>query len=289
MRCPPPAVPLASESVAGDQQRSKPSAVPASCVADALAFAFEAEVPCDSRTASILAALARRRLPEITGSDDDTDADLVLRLRDPRVLGSFVEALLGDGRVPEAARLGLVEHLFDLLPLPRTEGEVIAVESRAPPHLLTLAVALADSTGLTVLHVMHLVYAVFLDRSLLTSVSAETRSRVLQAIVAERESSETLRALYAGMHLSMVPEREAARELRRILDDPGLSGTLRRTLAALAASDDGGHASLADLSQVEGLVPPARRDREDVLLLANIPRLPQRLKGIGERHLRHHE
>ena len=254
-------------------------------MADLLADAFRAELPCDGAVAASLAARAREHLPRWGGSPEDTDEDLVLRLRDPRAFGAFVEELSTDSTLHPAVLRSLVEHVFDLLPLPRTEGEVIAVESRAPHRLLALAAVLVEGEGLTILHVMHLVYAVFLDRSLVTAVPRQTRSSVLGAILRRSEGEETLRAVYAALHLSAVPESEAATELRRVLDDRAVSPSLQRAIASLASSEDGGQADLSRMARKEGLLPMDLEDPESPEILANIPRLPSRLAAAARQFL----
>lgn len=250
-----------------------------------LADAFRADLRCSESVAHLLASLAQQYMRRVTGSSEDSEEDVVLRLRDPRVFGDFAEAVRADRRVSPAVRNLLIEHAFDLLPLPRTEGEVIAVETRAPRHLLSLAAALAAEGGLSVLHVMHLVYAVFLDRSLVSKVPRRTRSAVLQAIVEEGGSGENLRVLYASLHLATVPEPEAASELRRILADAIVPFSFRRSLAALAAAEDGGHASLTRMAQREGLLPETLENPQEPSILASIPRLSVRLRTAGRRFL----
>ncbi len=250
-----------------------------------LVEAFRSELPCTENVAASLASLARDRLPRLAGTWEDTEEDLVLRLRDPRTFGDFVESLEGDRRVPESTHALLLDHVFDLLPLPRAEGDVIAVETRAPRHLLSFAASLAGAGGLSVLHVMHVVYAVFLDRSLVTRVPRKTRAAVLRAIVREGGSGESLRVLYACLHLATVPESESASEFTRILEDREVSVGLRRSLASLAAAEDGAHASLTRIAQREGLLPEAIDDAQAQSVLASIPRLPQRLHPIGLRFL----
>ncbi len=249
----------------------------------ALADAFRTELPCGAGEAETLARLARQRVPRLGGSSEDSDEDLVSRLRDPRIYGDFVESVIGGPRVTPALRIALIEHAFDLLPLPRTEGEVIAVEARAPRRLLALASSLAAAEDLSVLHVMHLVYAVFLDRSLFTEAPRRVRSAVLRAVLSEGGSGERLRLVYAGLHLAAVPEAEAYNELNRILRDHGLGRPLRHGLAALAAAEDGGRASLTRMAQEEGLLPRDLEDAEAPEVIANIPRLPDRLVRTARR------
>src|SRR3972149_1517975 len=133
----------------------------------------------------------------------------------------------------------LAERGFDLLPLPRSEGDVILVEVRAPRQLLSIARHLSDAGGLTVLHVMHLVYAIFLDRGIVASATHDERSAVLRAVLDQTGASSALRALYAAMHLAAVPEPEAYREIRAI---PRRSGddSMKADLARATIAGDGG-------------------------------------------------
>jgi hypothetical protein len=255
-------------------------------VTSALAAAFRSELPCSNATAALLSSLAQEWVPRLGGTVEDSEEDLVLRLRDPRIFGAFVESVAGDGRVTTQVRTALIEHAFDLLPLPRTEGEVIAVESRAPRHLLALAAALAAVEDLSVLHVMHLVYAIFLDRSLVADVPRKTRSVVLQAILSDQGSEKELRLLYAGLALAAVPEPEAASELRRILKMTTVPVESRRALAAMAAADDGGRSALTRIAQRQGLLPADLSDSQSPTVLANIPRMPARLSASGLRFLK---
>lgn len=252
---------------------------------DTLADAFRSELPCDAASAASLAARARAVLPRLAGSAEDSDEDLVLRLRDPRSFGAFAGLVLSEGGLPPSLRRALAEHAFDLLSLPRTEGEIFDVSARAPPNLLSLACVLVEDGALTVLHIMHLVYAVFLDRSLVTQAPRRTRSDVLRGVVHQPDSEESLATLYACLHLASVPEPEAASELRRMLRARGAGPAVQRAVAVLAASDDGGRASLARLAQREGLLAQEPDGPQAPGVLANIPRLPSRLAAPSQRFL----
>lgn len=256
-------------------------------MAPALVEAFRSEIPCSEPDAALLASLARTQASVLGGTSEDSDEDLILRLRDPRAFGAFVESIAEDGRIGPTLRPLLFEHVFDLLPLPRTEGEVIAVESRAPRRLLAFAAALAASEGLSVLHVMHLVYAMFLDRSLVMEVPRKTRTAVLRAIVSQKAGDEPLRVLYACLGLASVPGPEAASELRWILKERVVPFGVRRALAQIGAAEDGGRAALMRIAQQQGLIPGSLRDPEDPEILANIPRLPERLSASSRRFLKH--
>lgn len=252
---------------------------------DPLVTALRADLRLDADGAEVLAAQAHRLLPKLAHSPDDTAEDLVVRLRDPRIFGEFAAVLVNEDVLPQASLRAVVEHAFDLLPLPRGEHEAFAVSARAPPRLLALAPYLVDADAFTVLHFLHLVYAVFLDRSLVTKVSRGDRSFVLRYIVAQEEFALPLRTLYISLHLASVPEPEAHAALRRILALDGVPMALRERLARLAAADDGGLAELRRIAEDEGLLAATSKDPADPVVLANVPRLPERLRALGRRFL----
>ncbi len=254
-------------------------------MSDPLAEAFQSEIPCEKAVATLLASLAREHLARLGGGPEDSDADLIVRLRDPRVFGTFAEVVCADRRAGAAAQDAVLEHVFDLLPLPRSELELINVEARAPPRLLALALRLAESEGLSVLHVMHLVYAVFLDRSLVLNVPRATRSAVYRSVLGIRDASEDLRVLYACLHLSTVSEAEGVAEIHATMRSRSLPPSLRHSLASVAASEDGGRFALTVVAQREGLVPSELGEPQRATVLANIPRLPEKLAAPARKFL----
>lgn len=254
-------------------------------VPDVLAESFRADLRCDASAATRLAGLARDRLPRIASTSEDSDEDLVLRLRDPRVFGEFAGSLIRDAVLPRALREAMAERTFDLLPLPRGEGDVILVESRAPRGLLAIAGFVGDAGALTVLHVMHLVFAVFLDRGIVRDADCKVRDAVLTQVLAQTEANAPLRVLYAAMHLAAVPDAEAHRVFRRILRMRDVDDAVKSSLARAAAAEDGGVAHLLSLSRDEGLVPSEWTDESAPEVIANIPRLPPRLRAPASRWL----
>jgi len=248
-----------------------------------LAESLETDLRCPPGEAETLASLARECVPRIAGGPEDTDEDLVVRLRDPRVFGEFAVSLLEDSRLSDPVRTALAERAFDLLPLPRGEGEVIVVESRAPSRLLDAAAFLARGDRLSVLHVLHLLYALFLNRALVTRVDRGVRSFVLARVLANPEVSGSLRAFYAAMHLAAVPEPEAHAEFRRAMKDPSIDASLKSSLAALAEDPDRGRRLLLAIAQEEGLVASGPDGSEEPQAIATIPRLPERLRPIARR------
>ena len=254
-------------------------------VADFLAESLRADLRCNASTGAAIAALARTRLPRITGSTEDSDEDLVQRLRDPRTFGEFAAGLIEEGEIAIDVREILSDRAFDLLPLPRGEGDLIVVEGRAPRRLLTIARCVVEAGRLTVLHAMHLVFAVFLDRRIVQDAKRTDRSLVLAAVLDLSEAGAPLRALYAALHLAGVPEPEAHAELRRLLRS-NADAAAKTVLARAATADDGGVAILLRIAREEGLVSADWMDPTAPEVIANIPRLPPRLRALGQRWLK---
>ncbi len=254
-----------------------------------LVDSFRSDLPCSDAEAELLADAARAYVTSTEAAGEDSDEDTIVRLRDPRVFGGFAVSLLEDGRLPASTRAALAERSFDLLPLPRSEGDVMFVPSRSPEDLLRLTLFLARGERLTVIHIMHVVYAVFLDRSLIARTPENLRSEVLGFILGDVESSERLRALYACFHLSVVPETEAHRDFGGILKDRTLPVSLRALLARIAVSEDGGVAEIAKAARDEGLLPEDSEELDAPQTVANVPRLPTRLVAMAKPWLRHHD
>ena len=256
-------------------------------VSRALEEAFISDLGCTPEQAFVLAECARERR-SVLGAEEDTEEDLLVRLRDPVVFGAFAGTVIRDGRLPLPLRERVAEHAFDLLPLPRSEGDVFLVEGRAPRRLLDLASFLHDREAFTVLHAMHLLYAVFLDRSLLTAVDPSMRTSVLAGVVHSPGAPESMRILYAALCLASVEESEARRTLVRLLRSGSLTPEFRARLAQIVASEDGGLGSLVELSQEEGLLPEDTSAPDSPAILANIPRMPRSLAALARRWLRRH-
>lgn len=236
---------------------------------DPLAASFREDLSCSEADALALARLARERRASYGGTAEDDDEELVVRLRDPRAYGAFAAPLLEDDALSRDTQRALAAFAFDLLPIPADEREAFLVAARAPTELLAIASRLGGD--LTAEQVLHLVYAIYLDRALLTAASRRERTAVLHRVL---ESGERLAALYATMHLAAVPEAEAVRTLEAVLHDSGVPLPTRRGLEHVVR---GGPAAWLELAQDEGLLP---RDlaADDPEGLANVPRLPESVR-----------
>ena len=252
-------------------------------VADPLIEAFRQDLRCRIRDAARLAARARASRLEI-GEAEDSDEDLVTRLRDPRTFGDFAAQAIRDSRLLPSTRVRLAERAFDLLPVPDTESEVLVVEGRAPRSLLRLVEFLGSHRALTSVQVLHTVYAVFLDRSLVTESSPGTRARALawMAVAAGAVGNPVL--VYAAMHLAVVPPIEAVGTLGQLLRSRRVPDGLKVSLAELAAAEDGGARRWTEVAKTEGLL-AADADPDSPAGIATTPRLEERVRHTARRWL----
>ncbi len=253
-------------------------------MADVLEQSLVAEVRCSEVEAQALRERVLRWNAQL-GAEEDTEEDLIVRLREPAVFGAFAENVAVDPALDLSLRRRVVEHAFDLLPLPRTEGDVILVPGRAPRHLLFLASFLQGAESFTVLQAMHLVYAVFLDRLLFSEVRRSVRFSVVDRLIRDPEIPPPLRVFYAALHLATVGEPEAHNTFERLLRGGDASEEVANELARLSAAPDGGMALLTDLARSESLVYGEADAGPSTAILASVPRLPPRLAALGRRWL----
>jgi hypothetical protein len=239
---------------------------------DVLAAMFTEEFGCAAADGERLAVLARERRASFGGTSEDGEEDLMVRLREPRAFGAFAGEFIEDGSLAERTRVAMAGRVFDLLSLPRSEDEAFSVDMRAPPNLLVFARHLARADEFTPLHLLHLVYAVFLDRGLVAAVDVEVRSAVLEDVAAAASPDDRVSALYVSLHLSAVEEPEAMEELRTLLESGAVRWPFKRLVAGVVAPDVRGVAAWVQLAQDEGLL-PSGLDPQDPSIHANLPRM----------------
>src|SRR3989304_5504669 len=141
---------------------------------------------------------------------------------------------------------------------PPTRGvaEPFSVETRGPHNLIALPRPLIAASAFTPLHLLHIVYAVFLDRSLVAAVDRETRSAVLAYVAASASSDDRVSALYVSLHLSALEEPEATVELRSMFESAVPRWLFKRLVAGVVAPDIRGVAAWGPLGQGGGRVAP---------------------------------
>ena len=214
-----------------------------------------------------------------------SDEDVVARLLDPRAFGLFARRVL-DARVSREVKIAVADRAFDLIPIPASEHAVLRVDERTPPGLLRLVRFLLENEAFSVLHLLHLVYASFLDPELLRRSDRATRAWVLMAIVARGEFPEAQRLLASFQFLASMAPRDAASAFDGIVKAKFVSPTVRSGLAAAASSSDGGRAWFEAVAVQEGLVSPTTGSEvSDVERAARVPALPENVRVRARRWL----
>jgi len=239
---------------------------------DVLTASFVADLRCTGEEGQRLARFARDRLAIFGGSTEDSDEDLVVRLRSPEGFGAFAGGFLEDEGLAVGTRTAMAWRAFDLLTIPRREDEAFSVEARAPRNLLAFARHLIRVDAFTPLHLLHLVYAVFLDRGLISAVDGDVRADVLLHVASTAFPEDRASALYVSLHLSALEEAEAVQMLRAVLEASTVRWPFKRLVAKVAAPDVRGVAAWVRLAQDEGLL-PMTLDPQDPSLHANLPRM----------------
>jgi len=232
-------------------------------MADALPEYLREEFPVIAKEARVLSLQARDAVTEFQRSLDPkaaaselSDEDVIARLRDPRAFGRFARHVL-DSRVSRDAKIAVAERTFDLIPIPASDRVAFRVAERTPPGLLRIARYLLENEAFTVLHLLHLIYAAFLDPRILREADRRTRTWVLMAVMSREELPDTARLLTAFLFLAAMSPRDAASAFHGIVGARFVSPTLRAGLAASASGSDGGRAWFAAVAVQEGLVPRA--------------------------------
>ena len=246
-------------------------------------------IPSEMRVLQVLAVDAvaefQRSLDPGARASELSDEDVVARLLDPRAFGLFARRVL-DARVSREVKIAVADRAFDLIPIPASEHAVLRVDERTPPGLLRLVRFLLENEAFSVLHLLHLVYASFLDPELLRRSDRATRAWVLMAIVARGEFPEAQRLLASFQFLASMAPRDAASAFDGIVKAKFVSPTVRSGLAAAASSSDGGRAWFEAVAVQEGLVSPATGSEvSDVERAARVPVLPENVRVRARRWL----
>ena len=216
-------------------------------------------IPTETRVLTLLAydavAEHQRSLDPHAMASELSDEDVVTRLQDPRAFGLFARRV-HDARVSREVKIAVAERAFDLIPIPASETAAFRVEERTPPGLLRIVRFLLENESFSVLHLLHLIYAAFLDARVLRDADRQTRTWVLIAIIGREEFPETQRMIAAFQFLAAMAPRDAAAAFDGIVRAKHVSPSLRTGLAAALSGSDGGRAWFAAVAVQEGLLPP---------------------------------
>jgi len=264
-------------------------------MADSLGTYLNEEFPAITTESRVLRLLAydavaghQRSLDPRAVATDLSDEDVIARLHEPRAFGLFARRVM-DSRVSREVKIAVAERAFDLIPLPASEFDAFPAAERTPLGLLRLARFLLENEAFTVLPLLHLVYAAFLDLSIIRVADRETRSWVLMAIVAREELPQTMRLLLAFQFLAAMPPRDAGAALEAIFRGRFVDAGTRTSLATIASASDGGRAWFAGTAVQEGLLPPSTDSKaSEIEFEARVPAIPESVRARAARWLAKH-
>ena len=256
---------------------------------------LEREFPVIATETRVLKLLAydavaehQRSLDSAAKASELSDEDVVARLQDPRAFGLFARRV-HDARVSREVKIAVAERAFDLIPIPATEHDAFRVAERTPPGLLRIVRFLLENESFSVLHLLHLIYAAFLDADVLRSADRQTRTWVLMAIVAREELPETQRLIAAFQFLAAMSPRDAAAAFDGIAKAKYVSPSVRTGLAAALSGSDGGRTWFAAVAVQEGLLPPGNEsDASKMEFEARVPRLSEVVVTRARKWLERH-
>jgi hypothetical protein len=230
----------------------------------------------------------QRSLDPAAEATELSDEDVVFRLQDPRAFGLFARRV-HDARVSREVKIAVAERAFDLIPIPAFEHDAFPVAERTPPGLLRIVRFLLENESFSVLHLLHLIYAAFLDPEVLRSADRVTRTWVLMAIVAREELPETQRLIAAFQFLAAMAPRDAAAAFDGIVKAKHVSPAVRTGLAAALSGSDGGRAWFAAVAIQEGLLPPGNEsEASKIEFAARVPGVPENVGARARRWLERH-
>lgn len=264
-------------------------------MADALVTYLNEEFPAITTETRVLRLLAydavadhQRTLDPRATAADLSDEDVLARLQEPRAFGLFARRVI-DSRVSREVKIAVAERAFDLIPLPASEFDAFPAADRTPPSLLRLARFLLENGAFTVLHLLHLVYAAFLDLSVVRAANRTTRSWVLMAIVAREELPPVMRLLLAFQFFAAMPPRDAASALEAVFRARFVDGGTKTGLATIASASDGGRAWFAATAVQEGLLPPSTDSKaSEIEFAARVPAIPDSVQVRARKWLVEH-
>src|SRR3990172_9199414 len=190
-------------------------------MAESLRSFLESEFPVIPTEMRVLCLLAydavaefQRTLDPRSSPSELSDEEVIARLQYSCCFGLFARRVL-DSRVSREVKIGVAERAFDLIPLPVSEHAVFSASERTPPGLLRLARFLLENEAFTVLHLLHQIYAAYLDPQILRGADRRTRTWVLMAVMAREELPDTERLLAAFQFLAAMSPRDAASAFHR--------------------------------------------------------------------------
>lgn len=234
--------------------------------------------PTHAEEAAVRASAARA-----LGALPESDAPPLRSEVEPALLGRATQTLLAREDVGAKTKRRAAETLFDAVPLPDREDEVFLVPATVPPGLPASAAFLARAGEFGDYHLLHLIYALYLDPEAATDAPRADRLAILETVLAHETPTE-LKLLYAYLLLTSgrLGDPERAHLLSRVLTAGSLPLPRRRAFCRAVLAPDGGRDWFLEMARHQGLYPPEEEDREAVVREVRIRPLPRSLRPAAE-------
>jgi hypothetical protein len=219
----------------------------------------------------------RREFPEERRTD----------LRSPTIVGLLTSHLLLRDDISGETKLRACMELFHSIPLPEREDEAFLTERTVPRGLQEAAQFLLRKGEFVEYHLLHLIYALYLDPRLSSAAPLDVLEGNLRMIM-EGDFEENLKMLYAYLLLSspiLGPETTAPL-MSALLEAEGISTDAKRSLCMAALDRTFSLDWFTRLATAEGLFPRGV-DRSDVLLEVRVRPLPGDLATVAGEWLLH--
>ncbi len=204
----------------------------------------------------------------------------------PATFGRLTSLLISHRGIKRGTKLRACQRLFDAIPLPESEDEVFVTAETVPPSLQEASSLLLDGDEFVDYHLLHLIYALYVDPERGAAAPMTVLGRNLSAIL-ESDFEEGLKLLYTYLLLSStgLQPGEAGGLFLLVLEGPGISDKAKRLLALAAADHTFGAEWFAGLASDEGLYPREQGAMSEILREARVRPLPEALSATAEEWL----
>ncbi len=204
-------------------------------------------------------------------------------LRAPGLFGRFLQEVLAHPRLSAKSKRHACWTVFDVIPLPETEDEAFATADRVPLGLQEAVRFLREVDDFVEYHLLHLVYALYLDPSRAAAAPLPVLRQNLAAILAET-FDERIKLLYAYLLLASpsLPEGEARTLFEGLLETAHLPDEVKRYFCLAALDRRFSVGWFVSLASAEGLYPPEEGHLGEVLREARVRPLPASLASRAE-------
>lgn len=204
-------------------------------------------------------------------------------LRSPALFGRFLLEVLAHPDLSAQAKRRACWTVFDVIPLPEAEDEAFATAEHVPPGLQEAVRFLREVDDFVEYHLLHLIYALYLDPVRAATAPLSVLRENLGAILAEA-FDERVRLLYAYLLLASpaLAAPEALDLFDLLLETPHLVDEVKRYFCLGALDGTFSVGWFVSLASAEGLYPPEEGRLGELLREARVRPLPPSLAPRAE-------